>query len=79
MTFAACINPPGGFNQVNGKTLLGKKTAFKCYPIQEKNNDEINGGNTQSNVDFYIIYGIHLYSCNMVNIATRKEGSLGAK
>ncbi|KAK6782502.1 hypothetical protein RDI58_020298 [Solanum bulbocastanum] len=62
VTFAAGVNPPGGFNQGNGKALL------------EKNDDETNGGNTQSNVDFKIIYGISLYSCNMVNIATTKWG-----
>ncbi|KAG5591603.1 hypothetical protein H5410_042117 [Solanum commersonii] len=74
MTFVVGVNPPGGFNQANGKALLGKKTTYKCYPILEKNDDETNGGNTQSNVDFNIIYGINLYSCNMVNIATTKWG-----
>ncbi|XP_049376398.1 ankyrin repeat-containing protein NPR4-like [Solanum stenotomum] len=33
VTFAAGVNPPGGFNQENGKALLGKKTAFKVFLI----------------------------------------------
>ncbi|KAG5591612.1 hypothetical protein H5410_042126 [Solanum commersonii] len=33
VTFAAGVNPPGGFNQGNGKALLGKKTAFKVFLV----------------------------------------------
>ncbi|KAK6782501.1 hypothetical protein RDI58_020297 [Solanum bulbocastanum] len=33
VTFAAGINPPGGFNQGNGKALLGKKPAFKVFLV----------------------------------------------
>ncbi|XP_015083956.1 ankyrin repeat-containing protein ITN1-like [Solanum pennellii] len=33
VTFAAGINPPGGFNQGNGKALLGKKPSFKVFLI----------------------------------------------
>ncbi|KAF5748260.1 putative Ankyrin repeat family protein [Tripterygium wilfordii] len=31
VTFAAGINPPGGFNQQSGKTILGKQTSFKVF------------------------------------------------
>ncbi|MCE3050088.1 hypothetical protein HAX54_046448 [Datura stramonium] len=33
VTFAAGINPPGGFNQESGKALLGKKSAFKVFLV----------------------------------------------
>ncbi|KAH0642470.1 hypothetical protein KY290_034057 [Solanum tuberosum] len=33
VTFAAGVNPPGGFNQGNGKALLGKKPAFKVFLV----------------------------------------------
>ncbi|KAK2661237.1 hypothetical protein Ddye_007770 [Dipteronia dyeriana] len=33
VTFAAGINPPGGFNQVTGKSLVGKKTSFKVFMV----------------------------------------------
>jgi len=33
VTFAAGVNPPGGFNEANGKVLLGKKTAFKVFLV----------------------------------------------
>ncbi|KAH0648075.1 hypothetical protein KY285_033323 [Solanum tuberosum] len=33
VTFAAGMNPPGGFNQGNGKALLGKKPAFKVFLV----------------------------------------------
>ncbi|XP_009757797.1 ankyrin repeat-containing protein At5g02620-like [Nicotiana sylvestris] len=33
VTFAAGINPPGGFNQLSGKALLGKNAAFKVFLV----------------------------------------------
>ncbi|XP_055820546.1 ankyrin repeat-containing protein At5g02620-like [Solanum dulcamara] len=33
VTFAAGINPPGGFNQQTGKALLGKTSAFKVFLV----------------------------------------------
>ncbi|XP_060208317.1 ankyrin repeat-containing protein At5g02620-like [Lycium barbarum] len=33
VTFAAGVNPPGGFNQGSGKALLGKKAAFKVFLV----------------------------------------------
>ncbi|XP_015083957.1 ankyrin repeat-containing protein At5g02620-like [Solanum pennellii] len=33
VTFAAGVNPPGGFNERDGKALLGKTTAFKVFLI----------------------------------------------
>ncbi|TXG62007.1 hypothetical protein EZV62_013370 [Acer yangbiense] len=33
VTFAAGINPPGGFSQYNGKSLVGKKTSFKVFMV----------------------------------------------
>lgn len=33
VTFAAGINPPGGFNQLSGKALLGKSAAFKVFLV----------------------------------------------
>lgn len=33
VTFAAGINPPGGYNQLTGKAILGRKTAFKIFLI----------------------------------------------
>ncbi|KAL9672537.1 hypothetical protein QQ045_028788 [Rhodiola kirilowii] len=33
VTFAAGINPPGGYNQVTGKAIMGRKTAFKIFLI----------------------------------------------
>lgn len=33
VTFAAGINPPGGFNQVSGKSLVGKQTSFKVFMV----------------------------------------------
>lgn len=33
VTFAAGINPPGGFNQQSGKALLGKSTPFKVFLV----------------------------------------------
>jgi len=31
VTFAAGVNPPGGFNQADGKALLGKKSHLRCF------------------------------------------------
>uniref|UniRef100_A0A7N0U9G5 PGG domain-containing protein n=1 Tax=Kalanchoe fedtschenkoi TaxID=63787 RepID=A0A7N0U9G5_KALFE len=33
VTFAAGINPPGGYNQATGKAILGRKTPFKIFLI----------------------------------------------
>ncbi|CAA2960081.1 ankyrin repeat-containing At5g02620-like [Olea europaea subsp. europaea] len=33
VTFAAGINPPGGFNQVTGNAVLGKQTSFKVFLV----------------------------------------------
>ncbi|KAH7574258.1 hypothetical protein ACOSP7_008330 [Xanthoceras sorbifolium] len=33
VTFAAGINPPGGFNEVTGKSLVGRKTSFKVFMV----------------------------------------------
>ncbi|KAA8525265.1 hypothetical protein F0562_007120 [Nyssa sinensis] len=33
VTFAAGINPPGGFNQASGKAILGRHTAFKIFMV----------------------------------------------
>ncbi|KAK1550572.1 hypothetical protein Q3G72_021245 [Acer saccharum] len=33
VTFAAGINPPGGFSQDNGKSLVGKETSFKVFMV----------------------------------------------
>ncbi|KAK0572659.1 hypothetical protein LWI29_035011 [Acer saccharum] len=33
VTFAAGINPPGGFNQITGKSLVGRKTSFKVFMV----------------------------------------------
>ncbi|KAJ8555475.1 hypothetical protein K7X08_012971 [Anisodus acutangulus] len=33
VTFAAGVNPPGGFNQGSGKALLGQKAAFKVFLV----------------------------------------------
>ncbi|KAI9191957.1 hypothetical protein LWI28_015980 [Acer negundo] len=33
VTFAAGINPPGGFNQDTGKSLVGKETSFKVFMV----------------------------------------------
>ena len=33
VTFSAGINPPGGFDQKTGKSLLGKQTAFKVFVV----------------------------------------------
>lgn len=33
VTFAAGINPPGGYNQVTGNAILGRKIAFKIFLI----------------------------------------------
>lgn len=33
VTFAAGINPPGGFNQVTGNAILGRKISFKVFLV----------------------------------------------
>lgn len=33
VTFAAGINPPGGYNQVTGKSIAGKQTPFKVFMV----------------------------------------------
>ncbi|XVF35452.1 hypothetical protein REPUB_Repub18cG0147300 [Reevesia pubescens] len=33
VTFAAGINPPGGFNQTTGKSILGRHTSFKVFMV----------------------------------------------
>ncbi|KAF2304440.1 hypothetical protein GH714_031485 [Hevea brasiliensis] len=33
VTFAAGINPPGGFNQTTGKIITGKHTSFKVFVV----------------------------------------------
>ncbi|EEF45878.1 ankyrin repeat-containing protein ITN1 [Ricinus communis] len=33
VTFAAGINPPGGFNQLSGRTIMGKHTSFKVFAV----------------------------------------------
>ncbi|XP_034682487.1 ankyrin repeat-containing protein NPR4-like [Vitis riparia] len=33
VTFSAGINPPGGFNQETGKSMLGKQTPFKVFMV----------------------------------------------
>ncbi|XP_022862988.1 ankyrin repeat-containing protein NPR4-like [Olea europaea var. sylvestris] len=33
VTFAAGIDPPGGFNQVTGNAVLGKQTSFKVFLV----------------------------------------------
>ncbi|KAK9274351.1 hypothetical protein L1049_019165 [Liquidambar formosana] len=33
ITFAAGINPPGGFNQTNGLALMGRHTPFKVFMV----------------------------------------------
>ncbi|GLT85434.1 hypothetical protein SLE2022_036240 [Rubroshorea leprosula] len=33
VTFAAGINPPGGFNQTTGKSIMGRETSFKVFTV----------------------------------------------
>lgn len=33
VTFAAGINPPGGYNQVTGKSIVGKQISFKVFMV----------------------------------------------
>lgn len=33
VTFAAGVNPPGGFNQTTGKSMMGRKTSFKVFTV----------------------------------------------
>ncbi|XP_010519891.1 PREDICTED: ankyrin repeat-containing protein NPR4-like [Tarenaya hassleriana] len=33
VTYSGGINPPGGFNQQTGKTLMGKKVSFKVFMV----------------------------------------------
>lgn len=33
VTFAAGVNPPGGFNQTTGKCIMGRKTSFKVFMV----------------------------------------------
>ena len=33
VTFAAVINPPGGFNQTTGKSIMGRQPSFKVFMV----------------------------------------------
>lgn len=33
VTFAGGINPPGGFNQMTGKSIMGRETSFKVFTV----------------------------------------------
>ncbi|GLT48210.1 hypothetical protein SLA2020_218490 [Shorea laevis] len=33
VAFAAGINPPGGFDQISGKSIMGRETSFKVFTV----------------------------------------------